>query len=467
MSRDIGKILKQLPSMDIMLGREKIHFFIEHLGRNTVKAVLNDVISRKRTAVIGGQDSSLSTEQIEEEACNILEKKRMPGLRKVINATGVVIHTNLGRSCLSKEARESVSLISSSYNTLEYDLDLGKRGQRNSHVEWLLCEVTGAEAALVVNNNAGAVMLCLAALARGKEVIVSRGELVEIGGSFRVPEIMEFSGAKLVETGATNRTHRYDYECSVTENTAMLLKVHPSNFRIQGFTSEVSREELAELAGKNGLIFMEDIGSGVLVDVRKLGLSGEPTVRDCVEAGADVVTFSGDKMLGGPQIGGIVGRKQIIDRLRTFPLLRALRVDKMTLTAFETTLRQYIRRDYDKIPTLSMLSRSIPAMKKHASSLARKIRRSVPEIDIKIIDVEDAVGGGAFPVTSLSGVGIALRCSRWNSAGELQNILRSADPPVIVGAKDNVAVIHVRTLLDGDDSLIVNSLKVLYEKDEI
>lgn len=302
-------------------------------------------------------------------------------------------------------------------------------------------------------------MLCLAALARNREVIVSRGELVEIGGSFRVPEIMAFSGARLVEVGATNRTHLHDYSQSITAETAMVMKVHPSNFRIEGFTSEVSREDLSALARDKGILFMEDLGSGVLIDVEKFGLSGEPKVGDCLSSGVDLVTFSGDKMLGGPQIGGIVGRKEILDRLRKYPLLRALRVDKMTLAAFECTLRLYLQDKWQKIPTLEMLSMKLPEMSRLANGLASKLRKVIPQAEIKAIQVEDAVGGGAFPTTRLPGYGVSIRNHPWGSAGALQHYLRSFHVPVIIGAREDAAIIHVRTLRKGDEKIIVDNFK--------
>jgi L-seryl-tRNA(Ser) seleniumtransferase len=461
-----GNKLRDLPSMNVMLERGSMASFIRTLGRETVKSVINSILAEKRKQVLDGEDDLFSAEQIEREATVILERRERPSLDRVVNGTGVIVHTNLGRSCLSIEACNSLQKVAWSYSTLEFDLDEGTRGQRNAHVEWLLCELTGAEAALVVNNNAGAVMLCLAALARGKEVVVSRGELVEIGGSFRIPEIMEFSGARLVETGATNRTHLRDFEKVINEDTSMLLKVHPSNYRILGFTGEVSRQELASLAAEKGLYFMEDLGSGVLVDVSNFGLSGEPTVKDCIDAGVDVVTFSGDKMLGGPQIGAVVGKSEIIDQLRTFPLLRALRVDKMTLSALETTLRQYLKGEQKKIPTIAMLSKNINELRDSANKLAEKIRKAAPDFSVEVVDVEDAVGGGAFPVTPLMGAGVSIQSAEYESGAKLQELLRHSQVPVITGAKGKAAVIHTRTLLQGDDDDIVSALVKLNAEGE-
>ncbi len=455
------QILRSLPPMDELLENEWLFPYYQELGRVTVKEILSELMSVIRKNVIEGKVKTVTMSYIRTGAETILESRRKSSLQKVVNATGVVVHTNLGRSCLASAAVEAVTQVASGYSTLEYNLEKGKRGQRNEHVEWLLCQVTGAEAALVVNNNAGAVMLCLAALARNREVIVSRGELVEIGGSFRVPEIMAFSGSQLVEVGATNRTHLRDYEGALTDNTVMFLKVHPSNFRIQGFFSDVPREDLALSAHDKGLIFMEDLGSGILLDVSNLGLSGEPTVRDCVSSGVDLVTFSGDKMLGGPQIGGIVGRKTIIDKLRNYPLLRALRVDKMTLAAFEATLRIYLKGQWREIPTLNMLSLTMVQMKNKASSLARRLKQIIPGAEIRVLEVEDAVGGGAFPATTLRGYGIGIKKHPWGSSGRLQSLLRSGDIPVIAGAGDDSVVIHVRTLVEGDTKLLLEAFSSL------
>jgi len=453
--------LRSLPAMDELLEDKIICSYSCEIGRMAVKDLLKEIMDGIRNQILAGDLGNVSMGYIRSLADSKIGSLCARSLRKVVNATGVVVHTNLGRSCLAPQAVEVVKEVATGYSTLEYDLREGRRGQRNSHIEWLLCQVTGAEAALVVNNNAGAVMLCLAALARNKEVVVSRGELVEIGGSFRIPEIMSFSGAKLVEVGSTNRTHMRDYEEAVTEDTNMFLKVHPSNFRIDGFTSSVSREDLSKSARDNGLIFMEDLGSGILLDVNILGLSGEPTVGECIKAGVDLVTFSGDKMLGGPQIGGIVGKKKMVDRLRKYPLLRALRVDKMTLAAFETTLRMYLKGQWKDIPTLEMLSLTEEQMKRKSSSLARRLKKILPEAKISVVAVEDAVGGGAFPATSLKGYGVSVKNHPWGSAGALQSVLRSCDPPVIVGAFEDSAIIHVRTLRNGDDKLIQNAFSSL------
>jgi L-seryl-tRNA(Ser) seleniumtransferase len=302
-------------------------------------------------------------------------KATTPNLKPVVNATGVVVHTNLGRSLLPETVVENIAVIAGRYSTLEYDLDAGKRGSRHAIVEDLLCEISGCQAAMAVNNNAGAVLLCLETFARSKEVIVSRGELVEIGGSFRVPDVMAKSGGILKEVGTTNRTHLRDYENAIGDNTALLLKVHRSNYSVIGFTAEVSLRELVELGAGHGVPVMEDLGSGTFIDFSKYGLVKEPTVQESVAAGTDIVTFSGDKLLGGPQAGIIVGKKSIVDQIKQNPLARALRLDKMTLAALESTLRLY--RDEEKavgmIPTLRMLTMKIGDIETRAANLAEDL----------------------------------------------------------------------------------------------
>lgn len=458
-----NEILKKLPAMDGLLNQPWVFLYERQLGREMVKGVFSQILSEVRKAVLEDVPVDASLEGVNTKAEAILQRRTTPGLQAVVNATGVVVHTNLGRSCLPQEAVEAVSYVAARYNTLEFNLLEGKRGQRNAHVEWLLCQVTGAEAAIVVNNNAGAVLLCLAALAREKEVIVSRGELVEIGGSFRIPDIMAFSGARLVEVGATNRTHLRDYHRGLSDNTAMVLKVHPSNFKIEGFTAIVDREELSCFAKENGLIFMEDLGSGVLVDLSPWGLVGEPTVRDCIKAGVDLVTFSGDKMLGGPQIGAIVGKKELVDTLRTYPLLRALRVDKMTLAAFEVILRMYLQDRWQEVPTLKMLTLELETLKKRARRLRGMLKRRFPHIIATVVETQDAVGGGAFPTTIIKGYGVALQIPALGSAGSLQALLRNAAMPVVAGASEDCLILHCRTLMEGDESRIVESLSSIGE----
>ncbi|MBS4026777.1 MAG: L-seryl-tRNA(Sec) selenium transferase, partial [Clostridia bacterium] len=332
------------------------------VGRSVLIPLVRELTQELREKILGDKLSD-SSELSKEELLQALGTK-IKGLAEykldlMINATGVVLHTNLGRAVLSERVAEAVARIAANYSNLELELTSGERGSRYSHVEEYLCKLTGAEGALVVNNNAGAVLLALAALARGKEAIVSRGELVEIGGSFRIPEVMAQSGVALVEVGATNKTYPADYSNAISENTGLLLKVHTSNYRIVGFTRETTREELVQLGKKHQLPVMEDLGSGCLIDLKQWGINGEPTVQQCIAAGVDLITFSGDKLLGGPQAGIIVGAKKIIGRLKKHPLTRALRIDKFTVAALEATLKEYINNSaIENIPTLSMLTAS-------------------------------------------------------------------------------------------------------------
>ncbi|MDO9508767.1 MAG: L-seryl-tRNA(Sec) selenium transferase [Thermovirgaceae bacterium] len=462
MREAIRDLLRDLPSMDELLQRPWTLEFQSILGRDAVKSIFADVIGELRNEIIQGRSSSIEIENLETVVLGRLGHYARKSLRRVINATGVVVHTNLGRSCLSESAVQNVAEIAGRYSNLEYDLDEGGRGHRNAHVEWLLSILTGADAALAVNNNAGAVLLCLAALGKGMEVIVSRGELVEIGGSFRIPDIMDFSGAVMKEVGTTNRTHIEDYERAITPRTRMLLKVHPSNYRVVGFHSAPSREELARLVREKDLVLMEDLGSGVIADLSVFGLSGEPTVKNCIEAGVDLVTFSGDKLLGGPQLGAVVGRKQLIAKLREFPLLRALRVDKMTLAAFETTMRLYLEGRADEIPTLRMLMFSPDDLLKRAKSLARKIRKESGG-DVSVIETPDAVGGGAFPATDLPGYGVVLTLPSRISDGTALKSLRGGPVPIVASARAGAVIFHTRTLLDGDDIIIARGVRALLE----
>ncbi|MBQ9566310.1 MAG: L-seryl-tRNA(Sec) selenium transferase [Synergistaceae bacterium] len=471
-NEDFKKRMRAIPGMDILLSQEWAAPWIERLGRDAVKRVMTGELSAIRRRLLAGADESVSPERLREVCLTALGRAERPNLRRVINATGVVIHTNLGRSLLADEAVRAMIQAARGYSNLEYNLEAGTRGQRNAHIESLLCALTGAEAGLVVNNNAGAVLLCLSALSRDAEVVVSRGELVEIGGSFRVPDIMTFSGAKLVEVGTTNRTHLEDYARAITENTSMLLKVHPSNFRIEGFTTAPEREDLAKLAHERGVLFMEDAGSGLIVDGELLGLQGETSVRECLAQGADLVTFSGDKMLGGPQIGAIVGKKSVVDRLRKYPILRTLRVDKMTLAAFETTLRLYSRGALDDIPTPAMIRRTPESMKEQAERLAASLSARV-SAHVEVVPVEDAVGGGSYPERPLSGWGVMVSgnpaegagnsketspATRNRYAGHLQALLRALELPILCGAREDALILHVRTLQPGDEEALVDAL---------
>lgn len=454
---EVRQRLSDIPGMDIILNYEWIQKWLESLGRMRVKRIINKELADIRKKILESEENRFVYEDFKNSCLSSFAFASRPNLKRVINASGVVIHTNLGRSLIADEAVKAMCESASHYSNLEYDLKLGARGQRNSHVEDLLCALTGAEASFVVNNNAGAVMLALSALSKDSEVIMSRGELVEIGGSFRIPDIMNLSGAILKEVGTTNRTHLYDYERAITERTSMLMKIHPSNFRIEGFTACPERKNLARLAHMNNLILMEDAGSGLLVENEIVNLPSEVSIKTCISSGVDIVTFSGDKLLGGPQIGGIAGKKELIDRLKKYPMARALRVDKVTLSGFETTLRLYAQGMYDSIPTLRMLRVSDDDLKTHAEKLAERLSHSV-NAGVRVLEVEDAAGGGSCPEIKLKGWGVSLK-HKIAGAGHVQKFLRGLEVPVLCGARDDEIVIHVRTLLEGDDDVLVSALE--------
>ena len=375
-----------------------------------------------------------------------------PNLRRVVNATGIVVHTNLGRSLLSRESISNLMDLAGHYSNLEFNLSQGRRGSRYSAVEDLLCELTGAESAMVVNNNAGAVFLCLETLASGKSVVISRGQLVEIGGSFRIPDVMAKSGAILKEVGTTNRTHFQDYEKAIEHNTGLLLKVHTSNYSIVGFKAEVSLEDLVTLGKRYRIPVMEDLGSGTLIDFSKYGWIKEPTVQESINAGVDVVTFSGDKLLGGPQAGIILGRKVHIDRIKSNPLTRALRIDKLTLGALESTLRHY--RDPEKavlqIPTLRMLTRPLGEIQNQAEALAEKLNQMEGgRVRARVVDLASKAGGGSLPLLELPSKCVSVAVEG-KSENDIELFMRTAEPPVIGRIENDRFVMDLRTVQDED-----------------
>lgn len=452
--------MKKLPGVDRMLVLVGESGETEGVPRSVVTESVRQAIDELRAAVLE-ERPGISPEDFEDPAMisrilSGIERRMRPRLRRTINATGVVIHTNLGRSLLAREAMENVHLISGKYSNLEFNLDTGKRGLRYSAVEELLLTLCGSEAAMVVNNNAAAVLLCLDAMARGREVIVSRGELVEIGGSFRIPEVMEKSGCTLKEVGATNRTHARDYENAIGEETGLLLKVHTSNYSIVGFTASVSLSDMVDLGKKHALPVMEDLGSGTLVDFSKYGLAGEPTVQESVAAGCDIVTFSGDKLLGGPQAGIIVGKKHWIERIRKNPLTRALRIDKMTLAALESTLRIY--RDEQAavrdIPTLRMITMT----KEQTGLSAREISEKLaglgdPRLSSCFLDLSSRAGGGSLPLLEIPSTCLGLKIEGL-SANALEQKLRLGTPHLIVRIENDTVVIDPRTIQEDEPELI-------------
>lgn len=457
------ELLRKLPKIDEILKEDIVQKELSSTMRPIVIESLRETIDEFRNSILAGDIENFNKEDVLSCFYKRIQAKKLPKLRKVINATGVIIHTNLGRSILCKEAVENVIAAAENYNNLEYNLESGERGSRYSHVEELIKKITGAEAALVVNNNAAAVMLALNTLCSDKEAVVSRGQLVEIGGSFRIPDVMKFSGAKLIEVGTTNRTHLYDYESNINENTGILLKVHSSNFKILGFTKEVSLEELVSLGKKYSLPVVEDIGSGVLIDFSKYGFTYEPTVMNSIKKGADIVTFSGDKMLGGPQAGIIAGKKVYIDKMKKNQLTRALRIDKLTLAALEGTLRGYLDEEYaiKNIPTLYGILSSKEIHKKRAQRLKVRLKNANVNLEMKIGADYSMVGGGSMPGEKIETYVIKLKSTIY-SAEEIEKRLRENSVPIIVRLYNGEVYMDLRTLFDKDFDLIVHSLKNLF-----
>lgn len=466
-------LLRALPSIDALLRTGEARALAERTGTERLTLLARAVTEELRGELLqergeengGGVDGSRA--RMLAEAVNRLtravERDEGRALRRVINATGVILHTNLGRAPLSDAARRAVSSEAAGYCTLEYDLQTGGRGRRGSRVEELLTELTGAETALVVNNCAAAALLVLTALARDGATIVSRGELVEIGGDFRVPDVMAQSGTTMIEVGTTNRTRLSDYERAVGERTRLLMRVHPSNYRIVGFTSAPMLEELARLAHEHGLLLYEDAGSGALIDLAPHGLSGEPVIRDSISQGADVVTFSGDKLLGSAQAGLIVGRREVIEGLRRHPLYRALRADKLALAALEATLEAYRRGDaVREVPALAMLSATRADIEVRARAFVGLLRARLDEdtLDFEIIEGESAVGGGSAPTTHPPTALIALKHPR-HSADALDERLRHQTPPVIARILGDRVVLDLRTVAEPEEDELLEALASL------
>jgi L-seryl-tRNA(Ser) seleniumtransferase len=457
-------LLRRLPQVDELLRHPHLAPVVAPLPRPLAAAVVRRVLAEQRQIISTTSPEALPDRLDEAALLSHLQEALLaaaqPSLRRVVNATGVVIHTNLGRSPLGEACLSQLLEVASRYNTLEYDLARGTRGSRQDHLEGLVQELTGAEGVLVVNNNAAGVLLALNTLARGKEVIISRGQLVEIGGSFRMPEIMATSGAILREVGTTNKTYLPDYEQAITSETAILLKVHPSNFRITGFTHEVPLTDLVALGRRYGLKIIEDLGSGCLVDLSKYGLEKEPTVQETLKAGADLVLFSGDKLLAGPQAGMILGNREVVGALRKNPLNRALRPDKMTLAALEATLRLYLQepRALAEIPTLRMLTRPVAELDRQARLLARRLRRRFgARLKVEVISSEARAGGGSLPQAPLPSRALALTVPPL-APQDLEARLRQAGTPVIGRVEHGVVLLDLRTLLPGDQEAIMAGL---------
>ncbi len=460
-----ASLLRQLPQVDDLLRHPELAPAVSPLPRLLAAAMVRRVLAAARQTITASPPEALPPQLDEAALLHHLREALLdaakPRLRRVVNATGVVIHTNLGRAPLGEACLEQLLEVASRYNTLEYDLARGARGSRQDHLEGVLQELTGAEGVLVVNNNAAAVLLALNTLAAGKEVVISRGQLVEIGGSFRLPEIMAASGAILREVGTTNKTYLKDFEKAITSETAVLLKVHPSNFRILGFTHEVTLAEMVDLGRRYGLKVVEDLGSGCLVDLSRYGLEHEPTVQETLKAGADLVLFSGDKLLGGPQAGLILGNRAVVEALRKNPLTRALRPDKMTLTALEATLRLYLEepRALAEIPTLRMLTRPVAELNRQARALARRLRRRFGErLQVEVVKSEGRAGGGALPQAPLPSRALALTVAPLTPQA-LEARLRQAGTPVIGRVEHGLVVLDLRTMLPGDQEALMAALQ--------
>ena len=467
------KYLRSLPGVDQILQFGILQEIQGDYPQQIINDAVRETVSSLRTQIMQAKSEEDLTEidfQVESLARKSLDHIKealKPNLCSVINATGTVLHTNLGRSLLAEKAVEAVKEVSRHYSNLELDLSTGERGSRYSHVEELLCKLTGARGALVVNNNAGAVMLVLNTLAQNKEVVISRGQLVEIGGSFRIPDVMSQSGAQLVEVGTTNKTHLHDYESAITENTAMLLKVHTSNYHIVGFTSHVSGAELVDLGRKHNIPVVEDLGSGVLIDLSKYGLQGEPAVQECIKEGMDVVTFSGDKLLGGPQAGIIVGNEEFIQKIKKNQLTRALRIDKMTLAALEATLQLYLDEEkaVREIPTLNMLTLPLSILEARASSLASYLKDHLTgKAKIKVIDGFSQVGGGALPLENIPTKLVSLQPYRLTTIVEVVERLRDQAVPVIARVQKNQLLMDLRTVREDEIPLLQDSLVRVMKK---
>ena len=463
MMEDRRELLRKIPKIDEVLQDERLFFLSENTPRTVIVESVREVIEELRKDILGGSRDQMETkETLMTEIVARITGKKKKSLRRVINATGVVLHTNLGRSNLSDRACESIMDVARNYTNLEYDVKRGARGSRHDHVEKILTKITGAEAAMVVNNNAAATMLCLSALAKGREVIVSRGELVEIGGSFRVPDIMEQSGAKLVEVGTTNKTKPSDYLKAYHEGeTGALMKVHTSNYRILGFTQEVELPEMVELGKKLDLPVIYDMGSGLMADLKDWGVD-EPTVLDALKTGIDVILFSGDKLLGGPQGGIIAGKKEYIDKMKAHPLARALRVDKMTLAAMETTFFEYsdIKQARTSIPVLNMITTPSEVLKDKAEALAEGIRKAAGNFTVEVEACKDQVGGGSAPTVLLDGYAVAIQ-GRTLTPEKIERLLRREEIPIIVRITHNQVYLDVRTIREDEFKFIVNAFAAM------
>ncbi len=447
---DKNKLYRKIPKVDLLLEEEEIQELIGRYSRDTVLEAIHTEMDGLRRWIGQCEDEEKALERIEGlngRIARTVEAMHTPNMRMVINGTGTVLHTNLGRAPICREHMERAAKLVSGYSNLEYNLEEGRRGERYSHFEKLLCRLTGAEAAMAVNNNAAAVMLILSSLAKGGEAVVSRGELVEIGGKFRIPDVMEQSGATLVEVGTTNKTHYQDYVDAITEETKVLLKVHTSNYRIVGFTETVGIDELIPLAREHEIPVVEDLGSGVLIDLSKYGITYEPTVQASIEKGADVVCFSGDKLLGGPQAGIIIGKKKYIDQMKKNQLTRALRIDKFTAAALELVLQEYLSEEkaVQNIPVLQMITKDHEEIRREARSLCQMLRRASLPARFETIACESQIGGGSLPLERLASVAVGIRPEKV-SVAQVEERMRHLPVPIIPRTANDTILLDVRTI---------------------
>ena len=455
-------LYRSIPKVDVLLENSDIVTLIENHHRDVVVDVIREEIDKLRNFIKENDDVNL----IEEKINNLIENNKIStekvysyNIKKVINGTGTILHTNLGRAIISKKHADYLSEVVTSYSNLEYNLEEGKRGERYSHFEKLICKITGAEAAMAVNNNAAAVMLVLSSMAAEREVIVSRGELVEVGGKFRIPDVMKSSNAHLVEIGTTNKTHLEDYEDAISENTGAFLKVHTSNFKILGFTESVSIEELCKLGREKDIPVIEDIGSGVLIDLSEYGLEYEPTVQDSIKAGVDVVSFSGDKLLGGPQAGIIVGKKKYIDKMKKNPLTRAFRIDKFTATILEMIFHEYLNEEdaIKNIPVLSLITKDLKEIEKNTNDLFNKIEKLKDVADINIKDTLSQIGGGSLPAERIKSKSVTIMPKNI-STQSLEAKLRAGKNPVVGRISEEKLILDMRTVLEDEIDILAQKL---------
>ncbi len=465
MTLEMGKtsersaLLRQLPSVDELLRRPALAELTRQMARAELVETVRAVLEEARAAITSGLESSWDPAAIEQRATQAVRRALAPSLHPVINATGVILHTNLGRAPLSESALAHLRATSTQYSNLEYDLASGKRGQRDVHTATLLARMAGAEAAIVVNNNAAALLLVLNTLAKGAEVIVSRGELIEIGDGFRIPDVMSESGAILREVGTTNKTSIRDYQRAINDRTRLLLRVHPSNFKIVGFTARPSLEELVELGRRTGLPVLDDLGSGCLLDLSAHGLD-EPVARASFAAGVPLACFSGDKLLGGPQAGIIAGQRALVEKIRRNPLFRALRVDRLTIAVLEETLRAYLRGTHDEIPTLRMIRMPLEELARRAAAFVSLLKsEGISNVEVEVRDGQSVIGGGSTPDQHLPARLVSIASPRY-SAAQLEARLRKQNDgvPVIARVEDDRLVIDLRTVFPVQESALVAAL---------